>query len=151
MSPYTSLVSLLLTCLSISLISSHILIFNLNCSEHYFPAQPQREKKPSQRQQYRHQEKVYRPHYSVIIVDFEQAFAHWIDIQKQSLRWIRKKGVFKNFTKFTGKHLCKSLFFKVTDFNFIKKEILAQLLSCEFCEIFLKNFFYRTPPVPASE
>ena len=44
MSPYTSLVSLLLTCLSISLISSHILIFNLNCFEDYFPVQPQREK-----------------------------------------------------------------------------------------------------------
>ena len=26
-------------------------------------------------------------------------------------------------------------------FNFIKKETLAQVFSCEFCEIFKKTFF----------
>ena len=31
--------------------------------------------------------------------------------------------------------------------NFIKKEILAQVFSCEFCEISKKTFSYRTPPV----
>ena len=35
--------------------------------------------------------------------------------------------------------------------NFIKKETLAQLLSCEFCEISKNTFSYRTPPVAASE
>ena len=34
--------------------------------------------------------------------------------------------------------------------NFIKKESLAQLFSCEFCEISKNNFFYITPPVAAS-
>ena len=34
--------------------------------------------------------------------------------------------------------------------NFPKKETLAQLLSCKFCEIFKNNFLYRTPLVPAS-
>ena len=34
--------------------------------------------------------------------------------------------------------------------NFIKKEILAQVFSCEFCEISKNIFFYRTPPVAAS-
>ena len=34
--------------------------------------------------------------------------------------------------------------------NFIKKANLAQLFSCEFCEIFKNNFFYRTPLVAAS-
>ena len=29
--------------------------------------------------------------------------------------------------------------------NFIKKETLAQVFSCEFCEISKNNFFYRTP------
>ena len=29
--------------------------------------------------------------------------------------------------------------------NFIKKEILAQVFSCEFSEIFNNNFFYRAP------
>ena len=56
-----------------------------------------------------------------------------------------KKGILRNFTKFTEKHLCQSLFFnkvmcqnlffdKVAGVacNFIKKETLAQVLSCEF-------------------
>ena len=34
--------------------------------------------------------------------------------------------------------------------NFIKKESLTQVFSCEFCEISKNNFFYRTPPVAAS-
>ena len=41
-----------------------------------------------------------------------------------------KKGVIRNFAKFTGKHLCQSLF------------LMAQVFSCEFCE---------TSPVAASE
>ena len=57
-----------------------------------------------------------------------------------------KKGVLGNLTKFTGKHLCQSLFFnKVAGLrpqacNFIKKETLAQVFSCECCEI-SKNTF----------
>ena len=64
-----------------------------------------------------------------------------------------KKGVLRNFTKFTGKHLCQSLFFnKVAGqaCNFIKKETLAQAFSCEFCEISKNTFFHRTPLVAAS-
>ena len=34
--------------------------------------------------------------------------------------------------------------------NFIKKETLAQVFSCEFCEISKNIFPYRTPPVAAS-
>ena len=41
----------------------------------------------------------------------------------------RKKGVLKNFAKFTGKHLCQRLF-------------LNKVAGC---------FFYRTPPVAACE
>ena len=40
-----------------------------------------------------------------------------------------KRGVSKRFAKFTGKHLCQSLFF-----NFIKKETLAHVLFCGFCK-----------------
>ena len=43
-----------------------------------------------------------------------------------------KKHVLKNFTKFTGKHLCQSLFF-----------------NNGFHEIFKNNFSYRTPLVAA--
>ena len=35
-------------------------------------------------------------------------------------------------------------------FNFIKKETLAQVFSCEFCEISKNTFSFRTPPVAAS-
>ena len=51
-----------------------------------------------------------------------------------------KKGVLRNFAKLTGKHLCQSLFFNT----------LAQVFSCEFCEISKNTFFYRIPPVAAS-
>ena len=65
-----------------------------------------------------------------------------------------KKGVLRNFKKFTGKHLCQRLFFnKVAGLalNFIKKESLTQVFSCEFGEISKNTLFYRTPPVAASQ
>ena len=45
-----------------------------------------------------------------------------------------KESILRNFAKFTRKYLCQSL-------NFIKKETLAQVFSCEFCEIFKTPFF----------
>ena len=63
-----------------------------------------------------------------------------------------KKGVFRNFAKFTGKHLCQSLFFNklasLGPATLLKKR---QLFSCEFCEISKNTFSYRTHPVAASE
>ena len=35
--------------------------------------------------------------------------------------------------------------------NFIKKETLAQLFSCDFCEISKNTFSYRAPPLAASD
>ena len=61
-----------------------------------------------------------------------------------------KKGVVRNFAKFTGKHLCQSLFLnkvpglRPSAYNFNKKETLAQAFSCEFCEISKNTFCYRT-------
>ena len=34
-----------------------------------------------------------------------------LELQKQPLEMFYEKGVLKNFAKFTGKHLCQSLFF----------------------------------------
>ena len=49
-----------------------------------------------------------------------------------------KKDVLKSFAKFTGKHLCRSLFFnKVVGI----RKTPTQVLCCEFCEIFKKAFF----------
>ena len=55
-----------------------------------------------------------------------------------------KKGALKNFTKFTGKHLCQGLFFnKFAGLRpeTYKKETLAQVFSCEFCGISKSTFF----------
>ena len=56
-----------------------------------------------------------------------------------------KKDVFKNFAKFTGKHLCQSLFFnKVAHLStavLLKKRFLAQVFFCEFCGIFKNASF----------
>ena len=68
-----------------------------------------------------------------------------------------KKGVLRNFAKFIGKHLCQNLVFnnvaglRPEACNFIKKETLVQVFSCEFCEISRNTFSYRTPPVAPSE
>ena len=63
-----------------------------------------------------------------------------------------KKGVFKNFAKFIGKHVPESLFKTVAGLRsfFIKKGYLAEVFSCEFCEIFKNNFFHKTPTVAVS-
>ena len=61
-----------------------------------------------------------------------------------------KKGVLRNFTKFTGKHLCQSLFLNKATCNFIKKETLAQVFSREFCEISKNSFFTEHLWAPAS-
>ena len=68
-----------------------------------------------------------------------------------------RKDVPRNFEKFTEKHLSQNLFFnKVAGLrpglrpkacNFIKKETLAQVFSCKFCEISKNSFLYRIPPV----
>ena len=55
-----------------------------------------------------------------------------------------KKGVLKNFTKFTRKYLYQSIFFNKVE------ETLARVFSCEFHEISKNTLFYRTPPVAAS-
>ena len=54
-----------------------------------------------------------------------------------------RKEVLKNFAKFTGKHLCQSLFFK--------KETLALVFSCKFCEISKKAFFTEQLLTTASD
>ena len=63
-----------------------------------------------------------------------------------------KKGVLRNFAKFTGKHFCQGLFFnKVAgSCNFFKKETLALVFSCEFCKISKNTLSHRKPPVAAS-
>ena len=51
-----------------------------------------------------------------------------------------KKGVPKNFTKFTGKHLCQSLFFRPQACNFIEKRLWLNSFPVHF-EKFLETSF----------
>ena len=53
----------------------------------------------------------------------------WSDVLFRSShrRCSVRKGFLRKFAKFTGKNLCQSLFFI--------KETLAQVFSCEFCEL----------------
>ena len=62
------------------------------------------------------------------------------------------KNVFLEISQNSQENTCASLFFnKVAGaWNVIKKETLAQVFSCEFCEISKNTFSYRTPPVAAS-
>ena len=58
-----------------------------------------------------------------------------------------KKCVLKNFAKFTGKHLCQSLFFhNVAGLsyvsNFTKKETLAAF-SCGLCKKISQNTYFK--------
>ena len=64
-----------------------------------------------------------------------------------------KKVFLQNFTKFTGKHLCQSLFFNqvagLRPATFFKKRLWHRCFSMNFVK--LKNtYFYRTPPITAS-
>ena len=55
-----------------------------------------------------------------------------------------RKGVLKNLAKYTGKFLCWSLFFNklaALSLQHCQKETLAQVLPCDFCEIFKNAFF----------
>ena len=55
-----------------------------------------------------------------------------------------KIGALRNFPKFTGKHLCQSLFLNKV------AETLVQVLSLGFCAISKNNFSYRISPLAAS-
>ena len=75
-------------------------------------------------------------------------------VQKQSSSYSVRKGILRNFAKFTGKYLCQSLIFnKVAGLRpaTLLKKRLAQVFSCEFCEIFKNNFFYGTTTVATSD
>ena len=51
-----------------------------------------------------------------------------------------KKCVLRNFTKFTGKHLCQSLFFNKETFSLLKKRLWHRCFPVDFAK-FLKTPF----------
>ena len=60
-----------------------------------------------------------------------------------------KKGILRNFAKFTGKHLCQSLFFnKVAGLRYatlLKKRLWHMCFPVNFAKFLGTLFFYRTP------
>ena len=83
--------------------------------------------------EYKHNAKaVYRAMFSLSLKKATEAVAWKCSV---------KKGVLRNFAKFTGKHLYQSLFFNKVDSLLVPlKETLAQAFSCEFFEIFKNTF-----------
>ena len=62
--------------------------------------------------------------------------------QKQSSRGVCKKGVLKNFAKFTEKHLCQSLFFnKVRPATLLKKRLWHRCFPVNFAKFSRTHFF----------
>ena len=64
----------------------------------------------------------------------------WRSLSGSQVFW---KGIIKRFEKFTAKHLCWSLLLNKaegwTPAILLNKKAQAQVLSCEFCEIFKKT------------
>ena len=82
--------------------------------------------------------------YFSIMLYFQQYYNLYGLKQKHPPEVFYKKDVLKKFAKFIGIHLCQNLFFnKVAGLRpATKKEILAQVFSCEFSKIY-KNTFFR--------
>ena len=65
-------------------------------------------------------------------------FRYSTELEKQPPEVFCSKGILRNFRKFTGRLLCQRLF--------IKKESLARVFSCEFCEISKNTFLSQNTP-----
>ena len=65
-----------------------------------------------------------------------------------------KKGILRNFVKFTGKHQCESLFFRLfcrlNPATLLKKRLSQRCFLVNFAKFLKKTFSYRIPPVAAS-
>ena len=99
------------------------------------------------------------PIFSVIIIHIQvcihcsytqppkSRFVESITFRSSHQRCSVREDALKNFAKLTGKDLCQSLsLIKLLDLtcNFIV-QTLAQVFSCEFCEISKNTFFKKTP------
>ena len=64
------------------------------------------------------------------------------------------KGVLRNFTKFTGKHQCQSLFLNkvagLMSATLLKKRLWHRCFPVNFAKFLRTAFLYRTPLVTAS-
>ena len=81
-------------------------------------------------------------------------FCHDFSVQKQPPEWL-KKNCFVNFVKFTGKHLCQSLFFnKVTGLRpatLLKTRPWCRCFPVNFATFLRTLFFTEHPWTTASD
>ena len=73
----------------------------------------------------------------------------WSQILEAIVQRCSVKKVFLKIPQNSQENTCVRVSFliKLHACNFIKKEILAQVFSCEFCEISKNTFLYSTPLV----
>ena len=74
--------------------------------------------------------------------------------QKQPSKGFFKKGLTRNFTEFTSKHVLESPFLiklNSVDLQLLSNETLAQVFSCEFCKIRKNTFFAEHHQATASD
>ena len=80
-----------------------------------------------------------------ILLEYSEAVAWGCSIRK----------VFLKIWQISQEKACVPVFFLIKlqalGTTLLKKENQVQVFSCEFCEIFKNTFFYRIPPVAASE
>ena len=73
-------------------------------------------------------------------------------IKYPSMKWVSPLSLQKQSSggALLTQTISLQIFKRLQDCKFIKKETLAQVFSCAFCEISKKTFYYRTPLVAAS-
>ena len=99
-------------------------------------------------------------HYCSILltIDYQQCivvgpFASCSKASEAVVQRCSAKKVFLRISQNSQENTCTRVSFliKLQACNFIKKETLTQVFSCEFCKISQNTFLYRTPLVAASE
>ena len=84
--------------------------------------------------------------------NFDFSFQGYTE-SKTVVRRCSVKRVFCEISQNSQENTCaRDSFNNVADLRpatLLKKESVAQVFYCEFCEIFRNTFFYRTPPVAA--
>ena len=69
----------------------------------------------------------------------EQVENQLVAFRNSHRRCSARKGVLRNFAKFTGKHLCQSLFFVLSPETLLKKRLWHRCFPMNFC---VKNTFF---------
>ena len=82
---------------------------------------------------------------------YSHIFEYTIPLIEVAIRGVLWKRVFLKISQNAQGNTCARVsFLQPQACNFIKKETLAKVFICEFCEISKNTFFQRTPVVVAS-